>query len=113
MEREKEMKRGRVRVRAKGRRGAARGRGEGKREREKERKVDEGLVCLGSCEKRTGEWGDSLAETSRVPASGRDGCSVYRRAPYRAVAFHAVPGSVSYPRYLAADQTFPPDSSPQ
>ena len=63
----------------------------GEREREKERKLDKGLVCLGSREKRTGEWGDSLAETSRVPASGRDGCSVYRRAPYRAVALHVVP----------------------
>lgn len=35
------------------------------------------------------EWGDSLAETSRVPASGRDGCSVHRREPYRAVGLRA------------------------
>lgn len=64
------------------------------RDREKERKLDKGLVCLGSREKRAGEWGDSLAETSRVPASGRDGCSVYRRAPYRTVALRAVSGCI-------------------
>lgn len=82
---------------------------ESERERERnracrEREKEGGRVRLGVgvprvAREETEEWGDSLAETSRVPASGRDGYSVHRREPYRAVGLHAVSRVRFNPRF--------------
>lgn len=82
----KEMKRGRAKVWAKGRRGGARvPRGRRRTGRSSEIEGDGRGVGVPRVARENAEWGYSLAETSRVPASGRDGCSVHRREPYRAV----------------------------